>query len=221
MREPVLMIGAAGHARAVLEAIRAEGRWSVIGLIDSFQPPGTPAHGLTILGGERDVPRLLHAHAIHHVVVAIGDNFQRAAMWARLQRATPGVQLTGAIHPATVIAPDVTIGLGTVILPGTVVVSGARIGQGCILNTACTFDHEGEMADWSSLGPGAIVGGRVRIGLRTAVALGARVIHRRTLGADSLIGAGSLVLHDVPDAVLVHGAPARIIRTRRPDEPYL
>lgn len=52
------------------------------------------------------------------------------------------------------IAPDVTIGPGSVILPGAVVVSGARIGQGCILNTACAFDHEGEMADWSSLGPG-------------------------------------------------------------------
>ncbi len=215
------MIGAAGHARAVLEAIRAEGRWSVIGLIDSFQPPGTLAHGLTILGGERDVPRLLHAHEIHQVIIAIGDNFQRAAMWTRLQMAAPGVRLTGAIHPAAVIAPDVTIGPGSVILPGAVVVSGARIGQGCILNTACAFDHEGEMADWSSLGPGAIVGGRVRIGLRTAVGLGARVIQKLHIGADTLIGAGSLVLRDVPDAVLVYGAPARIIRTRRPDEPYL
>lgn len=221
MSAPVLMIGAAGHARAVLEAIRAEGRWAVVGLIDSFQPPGTPAHGLTILGGEEDVPRLLDAHEIHHVVIAIGDNFQRAAMWERLQRAAPGVHLTGAIHPATVIAPDVTIGLGSVILPGAVVVSGARIGQGCILNTGCTFDHEGEMADWSSLGPGAIIGGRVRIGMRTAVALGARVIHQRSLGADVLIGAGSLVLHDLPDGVVAYGSPARIIRTRRLDEPYL
>lgn len=215
------MIGAAGHARAVLEAIRAEGRWAVAGLIDSFQPPGTRAHGLTILGGEWDIPRLLQAHGVIHVVIAIGDNYQRAAMWDRLQQAVPGVNLAGAIHPSALIAPDVLVGPGSVILPGAVVVSGGRIGQGCLLNTGSILDHEGEMADWSSLGPGAVVGGRVRIGERAAVALGARIIQKIRIGADTLIGAGSLVLRDVPDGVLAYGSPARVIRPRAPDEPYL
>lgn len=219
--EPVLVIGASGHARAVLDAIRAEGRLRVVGLIDSFQPPGTPAHGLTILGGEGDVPRLLKELGIEGVIIAIGDNYQRAAMWDRLQQAAPTLRLDGAIHPASTMAPDIEIGPGSVVLPGAVVVSGGRIGRGCILNTACVLDHEGQMADWSSLGPGAVVGGRVRIGARTAVALGARVIQKLHLGADTLIGAGSLVLRDVPDGVVAYGSPARVIRPRQPDEPHL
>ena len=37
----------------------------------------------------------------------------------------------------------------------------------------------------------------------------------------SVVGAGSLVLSDVPDNVLVYGSPARIIRSRQPGERFL
>ncbi len=216
-----LVVGAVGHARAVLEVIRSAGLYTVAGLIDSFQPAGVECLGYPVLGGEADIPRLLDALGCDQVILAIGDNFGRAALWARVQAAAPYARLTGAIHPSAVIAPDVAMGPGCVILPGAVVVSGSRLGQGCLINTGASLDHDGEMADWSSLAPGAVTGGQVRIGMRSSVGLGARIIQKVSIGADTLIGAGSLVLRDLPDGVIAYGSPARVVRTRTPDETYL
>lgn len=217
----LLVVGAGGHARAVLEAIRAEGRCSVVGLVDSFQPAGAERLGHPLLGGEADIPRLLDELGCDRVALAIGDNFQRAALWARIQQAAPHAQLTGAIHPSAMVAPDVAVGAGTLILPGALIISGARLGQGCLVNTGASLDHDGEMADWSSLAPGVVTGGRVRIGARTSVGLGARIIQGVAVGTDSVIGAGALVLSDLPDRVVAYGTPARVIRSRAPDTPYL
>lgn len=221
MPESLLVIGASGNARAVLEVIRAEGRHRVAGLIDSFQPAGVERFGYRILGGEAEIPHILAEHGIHSVMMAIGDNFQRWAMFDRIRRAMPDVRMASCIHPSTVLAPDVVVGEGTVIMPGAVVVSGCRIGQGCLLNTSSSLDHDGEMADWSSLAPGAVTGGRVRIGARSSIGLGAHVIHGVKIGSDTVIGAGALVLHDVPDRVVAYGVPAQPVRDRKPEEPYL
>lgn len=221
MPESLLVIGASGHARAVLETIRAEGRQRVAGLIDSFQPAGIERFGYRILGGEAEILHILVEHGIAGVVMAIGDNYQRWAMFDRIRRAMPDVRMASCTHPSAVLAPDVVVGEGTVIMPGTVVVSGCRIGRGCLLNTSSVLDHDGEMADWSSLAPGAVTGGRVRIGARSSVGLGAKVIHDVKIGSDTVIGAGALVLHDVPDRLVAYGTPARPVRERRPEEPYL
>ncbi|MFZ1575530.1 MAG: acetyltransferase [Chromatiaceae bacterium] len=221
MTGSVLIIGAAGQARALVDVIHAEGRRRIVGLIDSFQAPGTARLGYRILGGEAEVPRLLVEHGIADVVIAIGDNVQRAAMFERIQKAVPAARLVGAIHPAAVVAGDVEVGEGTVMMPGAVAVSGARIGRGCILNTNSSLDHDGILADWSSLAPGVATGGRVRIGRRSAIGLGANLIEGIRIGDDTLVGAGALVLHDLPDRVVAFGVPARIIRTRVPGEPYL
>lgn len=219
-RPSVLIIGSGGHARAVLDALHAEGRLRVAGLIDSFQQAGTRRLGYTILGGEKDIPDLMARHGAS-VLVAIGDNYQRAAMWSRVLQAAPQALLEGCIHPSAVVAPDVEVGPGSTILPGAVVVSGSRIGQGCLINTGASLDHDGEMADWSSLAPGAVTGGRVHIAARTSVGLGARIIQQVSVGADTVIGAGALVLRDLPDRVVAYGSPARVVRPRTPEERYL
>jgi serine acetyltransferase len=47
------------------------------------------------------------------------------------------------------------------------------------------------------------------------------VIHARTIGVHCVIGAGALVLADLPDSVLAYGLPARVVRARKEGEPYL
>lgn len=219
--EPVLVVGAGGHARAVLEAIRAAGVYRVVGLIDSFQPVGTVRFGYRVVGGEADIPRLLDESALEGVVLAVGDNFQRAAFWARIQAAAPEARLRGVIHPAAVVAPDVALGAGAVILPGAVVVSGSRIGQGSLINTSASLDHDGEMGAWASLAPGVVAGGCVCIGARAWIGLGARIIQQVKVGADTVVGAGSLVLQDLPEEAVAFGSPARVVRQRKPDEALL
>jgi acetyltransferase-like isoleucine patch superfamily enzyme len=90
-----------------------------------------------------------------------------------------------------------------------------------IVNTKASLDHDGIMGASSSFAPAVTAGGEVTIKPFAAVLLGANIIHGISTGEHSVVGAGSLVLSNVPDRVVAYGLPARIIRTRQPGEPYL
>ncbi|MCB0017124.1 MAG: hypothetical protein KDE09_04990, partial [Anaerolineales bacterium] len=53
-----------------------------------------------------------------------------------------------------------------------------------------------------------------RIGDRTFIGAGARVLGNIDVGADAVIGANAVVLNDVPAGATVVGIPAKIVRQR-------
>ncbi len=217
----ILVIGAGGHARSVLDVIRSEGRYHVAGLIDGSKPKANSALGLPVLGQESDLPLICREQGTTLGIVAIGDNWQRRAAMERLWVLVPGFDFVSSVHASATVADDVTIGPGTVIMAGAVVVSGSRIGKGCIVNTLASLDHDGVMEDYASLAPGAVTGGRVYLGTCAAVGLGARIVHNLGIGAHAVVGAGALVMEDIPPEVVAFGAPAQVIRRRAVDDPYL
>ena len=217
----LILIGASGHAHAVLAVLQRLAAYRVIGLIDSYQPRGGHSHGYPILGGEDLLAEMCAVHGVEHVLVAIGDNFQRDVMTSKLSQACPGINFPVLIDPSAVIAHGVSIGAGSVIMPLAHVGPGSIIGMGCLLNTRSSLDHDGRMGAFASLAPGATTGGDVSIGARSAIGLGAAIRHRVSIGSDTVIGMGSLVINDWPDGVIAYGAPAGLIRTRLVDEPYL
>ena len=137
------------------------------GLIDSFKPPGSQAYGLSILGGEADVPQLCDRHGLHHLLVAIGDNAQRQAITERLQLQCKEVVFPSLVDPTAVVATDAQLG------PGVFVMSQAHVGSGCVLeagslvNTQASLDHDGCLGQYASIAPGATTGGDVNIGARS------------------------------------------------------
>lgn len=106
-------------------------------------------------------------------------------------------------------------------MAGAVVNSYSTVGEFCILNTNCSLDHDCRLGNFVSLAPNSCAGGTVEIGDFAAVCLGANVVHRIKIGANTVVGAGATVLKDLPANVLAFGTPARIIRERQPGEKYL
>jgi sugar O-acyltransferase (sialic acid O-acetyltransferase NeuD family) len=155
---------------------------------------------------------------VRRVVVAVGDNWRRSQVMKRLGE---GWEFPVVRHPAAVVAASAQVEAGSVLCAGSVVGPGARIGRGCLVNTLASLDHDGVMEDYASLAPGAICGGQVRIGTCTAVGLGARIIHKISLGAHAVIGAGATVVEDIPAQAVAWGTPARVQRSRTEGESYL
>ena len=220
-RQPLLLIGASGHAHALLSVLQRHGGYESVGLIDSFQPAGTLVHGLPILGAESDIPELCRRYGVRHLLVAIGDNVQRQAMTTRLQDQMPDACFPALVDPTAVVADDAHLAPGVVVMAQAHVGAGCILGRGVLLNTQSSVDHDSSLAAFVSLAPGAITGGHVQVGERTFLGLGCRVVHRIQIGHDTVVGAGSVVLHDLPDAVVGYGAPASVIRSRQIDESYL
>ena len=151
----------------------------------------------------------------------MGDNWVRRRLVRSIQRLAPDFIFINAIHPSARLGKDVRLGVGTAIMPGVIVNSNSTIGDHCILNTRASMDHDGVLSDFSSLAPGVCCGGNLFLGSGAAISLGTLVIENIGIGAWSVVGAGSLVLDEIPENVVAYGSPARIIRKRRAGEPYL
>lgn len=211
----VIVLGAGGHAVSVAEAVTAAG-YSLTAFV-SARDAGRVLLGIAVL----DAIPSEHIRDGGAVVLAVGDNYSREQEWQRLTAVVPEEQLPAVAHPSASVSRFASVAAGSVIMQGAVVGSGASIGIGCLLNSAAVLEHECEMGPFSSLGPSATTGGRVRIGTRTALSIGSVVKHGVVIGDDTVIGAASYVHTDVPPRVVAYGTPARVIRTRDPDESYL
>lgn len=217
----IVIIGASGHSKVVIDIIERENKYNIVGLIDSFKTPGECIFNYEILGDENDIPFLIKKFSISSGIIAIGDNWTRKVMYKKIQKISPELSFINAIHPNAVIGKNVSIGSGSVIMPGAIVNSDTIIGKFCIVNTNSSLGHDSELKNYSSLAPGVITGGNVIIGCCTAVSLGAKVIQNIEIGEHSIIGAGSLVINDIGDFILAYGSPAKTIRTIEKGEKYL
>ncbi|MCA8987891.1 MAG: acetyltransferase, partial [Planctomycetaceae bacterium] len=117
-------------------------------------------------------------------------------------------------HPTSIISPSAQLGTGTVLCAGSIVGTGAVLGTGCLLNTGSSVDHDCRLAEFVHVCPGAHLAGDVKVGAESWIGIGTAVIEGRTIGARSIIGAGSVVTRDLPDDVVAYGNPARIQKSR-------
>ncbi|NSL89760.1 acetyltransferase [Chitinophaga sp. Mgbs1] len=221
-KKNIVIIGSSGHAMVAADIISLMPEYHIAGFTDASRPPGTLCRGpLAVLGNENDLPQLLQAHHIRGGFIAIGDNWVRSLVAARIKALLPDFHFINAIHPSAILSPSLTIGSGNMIGANAVINAGTRIGNFTIINTSSCIEHDNILEDYASVAPGTITGGNVNIGAFTAVGIGAVIRHRINIGAHTIIGAGSLVLKDIPDYNTWYGSPAKMMGTRKAGDKYL
>jgi acetyltransferase EpsM len=211
MRRKIVIWGASGHARVVADILRLCGEYEIVGVLDDLhlERRGEIIGGVPVLGGREQLDKL-RSHAVSHLIFGFGDCDSRLCLAG--VAATLGYEFATAIHPCATVASGVPVGAGTVIVAGAVVNPAASVGRHCIINTCASVDHDCVIADGVHLSPGVHLGGWVTVGEATWIGIGATVRDRIKIGDHSIIGAGALVLEDVPPSVLVYGVPAKVVR---------
>ncbi|MDB5720750.1 MAG: hexapeptide transferase family protein [Alphaproteobacteria bacterium] len=199
---PLVIIGAGGHGRVVLDAAIASGM-AVRGFVADPPPPFTNdadyLGGLSLLSGD--------FLGDHDFIVAIGDQKVRRETCEQIRN--DGGRLAIVIHPRAWISPSATIGGGTAIMGGVIVNANASVGDFCILNTGCSVDHDSVLEDGVQLCPGVRLAGRVHCGADAFVGTGASIIPDIRVGAAAVVGAGAVVVRHVQAGAGVRGNPAR------------
>ncbi len=219
--QDILVVGGGGHGKVVIDIVEKENRYRVAGLLDSRLRPGERVLGYEVVGSDAEVELAYRRSGVAGLVVAVGDNWARSRAVESIKRCLPDVVLVNCVHPSAQLARSVSLGVGNVIMAGCVINSGARVGDCCILNTNCSVDHDCVIGDFASFGPSACAGGNVEVGPFTAVCLGANIIHKRSVGSHTVVGAGSTVVKDLPSHVVAYGTPAKPIRARAAGDEYL
>ena len=91
---------------------------------------------------------------------------------------------------------------------------GSRIGNNVIINTGAIVEHENIIEDSAHIGPGAVLAGKVTVKKETFIGIRVAVKEYITIGKNVTVGAGAVVLEDIPDNVVAVGIPAKIIKNK-------
>lgn len=217
----ILLIGSSGHAKVIIDIVHCQGQHVLRGLLDDQRAQGEATMDVPVLGRIDELPEIMARTGIQHGIIAVGDNGARISIAERIQKLAPHFRFVTAVHPKATVAGDVVIGPGTVIMAGATINPSVVVGAHCILNTNCSIDHDRVLEDFVSVAPGANLGGGGGVGIGSAVGMNASVLQKVNIGSHCVIGAGAVVLEDVPDLHVALGVPAKCVRARRIGEPYL
>lgn len=205
---PVLIVGAGGHAKVAMDALRMAGE-KIFGLCDADVAAAQARFPEENIIGDDTAGLTRDKNAVR---IAIGVGSTRAAETRRaLFNRYEGAGFTFAtvLHPSAIVADDVMLGDGAQIMAGAVIQPGARIGRNAVINTGATIDHDSIIGDHSFVGPGATISGIVEIGSACHIGAGATIIERRRIGDHATIGAGAVVIRDIAAGKTALGVPAR------------
>jgi sugar O-acyltransferase (sialic acid O-acetyltransferase NeuD family) len=207
---PLIILGAGGHAKVLIEIIRLRGL-DVLGVLDAdVAAVGQSVTGIPVIGTD-DMLAEYPPQEVYLVnaLGSTGSSLQRKDLFTQQKKA--GYQFFSLIHPSAVVACDTALGEGVQIMAGAVIQPGCSLGDNSIINTRASVDHDCLIGDHVHIAPGATLSGGVRAHGQAHVGTGAVIIQGVTLGTGCLIAAGAVVVGDVPSAAKVMGVPGKVV----------
>ncbi len=212
MRDLVI-VGAGGHGRELLDVVEAinalEPTWHVLGFLDDGTPDAKrlARRGMRLLG---PADRLAELDAAY--VVGVGDNDVRRRIDALATE--HGREAATLVHPLSSIGGDVELAPGVVVTAGARITTNVRLGRHTHLNINAVVSHDARLGDYVTLSPGALVNGTVTLADEVMLGTGAIVLPGVSVGRGTWVAAGAVVLDDLPEGVVAVGVPARVQRSR-------
>ena len=202
----ICVIGAGGHAKVVIGAMRAGGT-EIARAIDSGDPGPGDVLGVPVIGenvfletfSPDDVTLLLGIGS------TAGGSF-RKEIFERF--VASGYEFARLIHPSAIIDESVAFGSGAQIMAAAVLQPGIALGDNVIVNSGAVIDHDCRIAAHVHVAPGAVISGDVHIAEGAHIGCGATIRQSIRIGAGSTVGAGAVVVKDVPAETTVMGIPA-------------
>lgn len=192
----IAIYGASGHGRVVADIAMSNGYDEVIFIDD---------------GDNRYLNFQEYVKLYHYpIALGIGENSTRKIVYEKIK--AQNLEVKTLVHIKSIVARDVILKEGVVVMPGVVVNVGSVIGVGTILNTGSIVEHDCVIGDFVHIAPNSALAGSVQVKDLTFIGIGSSVIQGKVIGKNSVIGAGSVVIEDMPDNILSYGVPAKVMQ---------
>ncbi len=208
----IVIIGAGGFGREVktiIDAINIRAKeFNFLGFYDDNLEKGTLVNSYPILGNLNDLQA--HKKPIN-VVLGIGDPETKLKISSALS--STNSSYPNIIHPSVHISSDgVVLGKGCVICAGTILTCNIEVKDFVTLNLLCTVGHDTVIGNYASFMPSVNISGEVVVHDKVYVGTGATIINQVCIGTASIIGAGAVVVQDIPAFCTAVGIPAKPIK---------
>lgn len=209
----LIIFGASGFGREVAWAVERLNKvtptWNLLGFMDDADDiQGTEVNSYKVLGKTSDVGNYPDAY----FVVAVGASRVREKIVSNMMTINPGIKFGTVIDPSVEMSNLVTIGEGTIICAHTIITVNIEIGFHVIINLDCTIGHDAILKDYVTLYPSVNVSGITNIGHAVELGTGMKIIQGKSIGDYSIVGAGAIVIKDIPGKCTAVGSPAKPIK---------
>lgn len=209
----LIIFGASGFGREVAWAVERINAvvptWNLLGFMDDADDiQGTQINGYTVLGKTNDVIKYPDAY----FVCAVGAARVREKIINNMKSVNPGIKFGTVIDPSVEMSSLVSIGEGTIICAHSIITINIEIGSHVIINLDCTIGHDAVLKDFVTLYPSVNVSGITNIGHAVELGTGMQIIQGKSIGDYTIVGAGAVVVKDLPGKCTAVGSPAKPIK---------
>ena len=209
----LIIFGASGFGREVawlVERInKIEPTWNLLGFMDDDESiQKSEINGYKVLGKTGDINKYPDAY----FVIAVGASKTREKIVNGMRMVNPIVKFGTVIDPSVEKSDLVTIGEGSIICAHTIITVNIAIGNHVIINLDCTIGHDAVLHDFVTLYPSVNVSGITDIGHAVELGTGMQIIQGKSIGDYSIVGAGAVVVKDIPARCTAVGSPAKPIK---------
>ncbi|MEJ1503020.1 NeuD/PglB/VioB family sugar acetyltransferase [Escherichia coli] len=206
MKKKLIIIGAGGFAKAVIDSLDYD-EYVLEGFIDSLKSgmhQGYPivGHSLSDICLPTD----------YYYFIAIGNPDDRA-LWLR-QIQDLNLDTINVIDRTAIVSTRSSIGTCIYIGKMAIVNCDSQLEDGVVINTRALIEHGNYISYCTNVSTNVVLNGDVYVGEKSFIGSCSVVNGQIKIGKSTIIGSGSVVIRDIPDNVVVAGTPTRLIRER-------
>lgn len=210
----IVLFGCGGHALSVLDALKKEKEYELIGIVDKEDSESINVD-LPVIATDETL-ECLKEQGIEYGAMGIGSIYggKNVREKVYLNAKDHAVKFPVIKDDTAIVSASAIIEEGTFVGKGAIINSGAHIGSLCIINTGAILEHCVQIGKFTHVSVGTVICGDVTIGDNCMIGANATVMQGVRIGNNVTVGAGSVVISDVADGQTVVGNPARITGKR-------
>ncbi|MDL2314900.1 acetyltransferase [Bacteroidales bacterium OttesenSCG-928-C19] len=208
--EKAIIVGAGTYGQVYSEYLKNE--YEIVGFVDDNNELwGASINNIPVLGSfdflasqKRDIS----------VFVPIGNNTVRVLLLEKLIEL--GFNTPSFIHKQTIIHTSVKLGKAVYILPGTNIMPCTELNDFVMVSMGVNIAHHNIIGKGCFFSQGTNIGASITIEEKAYFGIGSTLMTGvKNVGKNSLIGAGAVIIKDIPKNAIVAGVPAKILRYKK------
>jgi len=199
----VIIIGAGGHTRSILELLDINSK-SMIGYVSLSQVSDID---LPYLGNDEYVLKFYNPNDYKILLgVVYLDQVTMCLRRTLLDKYSLFQGCNSIVAKSAVISTHTKLGLGTVVFEQAFV-NRSIIGQHCVVNSGVLIEHDCIIGDNVFIGSGCIIGGGVSVDSDSFIGSGCIIRDGVSITSNTVIGMGGLVVKDIHESGIYYGQP--------------
>ena len=212
----VIILGGFGNGSVIAAAIidanqRGQNDWTFCGYLNDREEKGSTIEENPVLGKLNDVTKFLNDdYYFINTIYRIDGQKERIELFESLK--IPDDRLASFVHPTAYVAPNVSLGVGTVVMPNVSLSPGTTFGKGNIIMVNAIVGHNNNIGNFCHFAAQSCTGAYLKIENGVHIGLNSSIRENLTIGENSTIGMGAVLTKDVGKNEIWVGNPAKLLR---------